>query len=102
MITISTHQGKQVEIVLESELRAPMDRGAHVRAYCHIHGRDHQRSLSITQATGWGHCFNASGGPTVLVAELIRPVAKRLLHCYYRGLASASIPTYPPPSMYHS
>ncbi len=57
MITISTHQGKQVEIVLESELRAPMERGAHVRAYCHIHGSDHQRSLSITKATGWGLCW---------------------------------------------
>ncbi len=99
MITISTHQGKQVEIVLESELRAPMDRGAHVRAYCHIHGSDHQRSLSITKATGWGHCFNAACGATVLVAEWNRPVAKRLLHWYYRGLTSAAMPTYQPPSM---
>lgn len=99
MITISTHQGKQVEIVLESELRAPMDRGAHVRAYCHIHGSDHQRSLSITKATGWGHCFNAACGATVLVAEWNRPVAKRLLHWYYQGLTSAAMPTYQPPSM---
>ncbi len=99
MITIYTHQGKRVEIVLESELRSPVDVGEHVRAYCHIHGSDHQRSLSITKATGWGHCFNAACGATVLVAEWNRPAAKRLLHFYYRGLTSAALPSYQPPSM---
>jgi Toprim-like len=99
MITIYTHQGKQVEIVLESELRSPVDMGAHVRAFCHIHGSDHQRSLSITKATGWGHCFNAACGATVLVAEWNRPAAKRLLYFYYRGLTSAALPAYQPPSM---
>ncbi len=97
MITIATQQGKHVEIVLESELCAPVDMGARVRAYCHIHGSDHQRSLSITKATGWGHCFNAACGATVLVAEWNRPVAKRLLHWYYRDLTSAALPTYHPP-----
>ena len=99
MITIYTHQGKRVEIVLESELRSPADMGEHVRAYCHIHGSDHQRSLSITKATGWGHCFNAACGATVLVAEWNRPVAKRLLHFYYRGLTSDALPSYHAPSM---
>ncbi len=69
MITISTNHGKQVEIVLESELRSPVGMGEHVRAYCHLHGSDHQRSLSIDRSSGWGHCFNASCGATVLVAE---------------------------------
>src|SRR5216683_2371658 len=99
MITISTHHGKQVEIVLESELRSPVAMGEHVRAYCHLHGSDHQRSLSINKATGWGRCFNAACGATVLVAEWNRPVAKRLLHWYYQGLTSAAMPTYQPPSM---
>ena len=79
MITITTHQGKAVEIVLESELCSPVDMGERVRAYCHIHGSDHQRSLSINKATGWGHCFNAVCGATVLVVEWNRALAKRLL-----------------------
>ena len=53
MITISTNQGQHIEIVLEHELCHPVDMGAHVRAYCHIHGSDHQRSLSINKLTGW-------------------------------------------------
>jgi hypothetical protein len=97
MISISTNRGKQVEIVLESELRSPMNMGEHVRAYCHIHGSDHQRSLSITRATGWGRCFNC--GAMVLVAEWNRPTAKRLLYFYYRGLTSAALPSYQPPSI---
>jgi Toprim-like len=98
MITITTRQGKDVEIVLESELCSPMDMGERVRAYCHIHGSDHQRSLSINKATGWGHCFNAACGATVLVAEWNRTLAKRLLHSHYQGLTSAALPDYTPPS----
>ncbi len=97
MITVTTHQGKRVEIVLESELRSPVEMGAQVRAYCHIHGSDHQRSLSITKATGWGHCFNAACGATVLVVEWNRAAAKHLLHLYYRGLTSAALPSYHAP-----
>src|SRR3984893_7617585 len=98
MITITTHQGKDVEIVLESELCSPVHMGERVRAYCHIHGSDHQRSLSINKATGWGHCFNAACGATVLVVEWNRALAKRLLHSHYQGLTSAALPDYAPPS----
>lgn len=98
MITITTRSGKQVEIVLESELCSPVDMGERVRAYCHIHGSDHQRSLSIDKATGWGHCFNAACGATVLVVEWNRPLARRLLQSHYRGLASAALPGYAPPT----
>lgn len=98
MITIYTHRGKRIEIALESELRAPVDMGEHVRAYCHIHGSDHQRSLSISKASGWGHCFNAACQATVLVAEWNRPLAKRLLGMYYRGLTATPQPDYQPPS----
>jgi hypothetical protein len=99
LITISTHQGKQVEIVLESELCHPVDMGEHVRAYCHIHGSDHQRSLSINKMTGWGHCFNAACEATVLVAEWNHAVAKRLLHFHYQRLTSAALPSYQPSSL---
>jgi hypothetical protein len=99
MITIITHQGKQVEIVLERELCQPVDMGAHVRAYCHLHGSDHQRSLSITKMTGWGYCFNAACQATVLVAEWNRPVAQHYLHVYYQGLTSAALPSYQAPHL---
>ncbi|HEX7733241.1 MAG TPA: toprim domain-containing protein [Ktedonobacteraceae bacterium] len=89
MITIFTRQGKRVEIILERELRSPVDMGERVRAYCHIHGSDHQRSLSITKARGWGHCFNAACGATVLVAEWNRPLANRLLQGVSWGMSPA-------------
>ncbi len=93
MLTIYTQQGRRIEIALQSELRDPVDMGEHVRAYCHIHGSDHQRSLSINRATGWGRCFNAACNATVLVAEWNPAVAKRLVQLYYRGFSPV-----PPPS----
>ncbi len=97
MLTIHTQRGKRIEIILQSELCDPLNMGEFVRAYCHIHGSDHQRSLSINKATGWGHCFNAACDATVLVAEWNRETAKRLIHMHYQGLPSASSDTYHPP-----
>ena len=99
MITITTPQGKQIEIVLVHELCQPVDMGEHVRAYCHLHGSDHQRSLSINKMAGWGHCFNAACQATVLVAEWNRPVAQHLLHVYYQGLTSTALPSYQAPHL---
>src|SRR2546426_11427110 len=59
VITITTAHGKQIAILSQAELHDPRDLGERVRAYCHIHGSDHQRSLSIDKTTGWGYCFNA-------------------------------------------
>jgi 5S rRNA maturation endonuclease (ribonuclease M5) len=97
MITIRTPEGKSIEIILQSELCDPVNMGEYIRAYCHIHGSDHQRSLSINKATGWGHCFNAACNATVLVGEWNPSTAKHLLHMYYQGLSSASLPSYQPP-----
>ncbi len=93
MLTITTQQGKAIEIVLQTELRDPLDGGAHVRAYCHLHGSDHQRSLSIDKATGWGHCFNAACEATVLVAEWNPVLANRLLETHSRRRSAADAPT---------
>src|SRR6266567_5999562 len=95
MVTIITHQGRQIEIVLQSELCDPLNMGEYVRAYCHIHGSDHQRSLSINKLTGWGHCFNATCDATVLVAEWNPLVAERLLHAHYRGAMPLTPSSYP-------
>src|SRR5579884_3238602 len=90
MITVTTRQGKRIEIISQNELRDPMMTGARVRAYCHIHGSDHQRSLSIDRESGWGHCFNASCNATVLVAEWNPELAKHLLYSQYRPALPAA------------
>src|SRR3984893_14557141 len=79
MITVITQQGKREEIIFQAELCDPLNVGEYVRAYCHIHGSDHQRSLSINKATGWGHCFNATCNATVIVAEWNPTIAAHLL-----------------------
>src|SRR5438552_9232712 len=85
MQTITTQHGKQIALVSQCELRDPRPSGAYVRAYCHIHGSDHQRSLSIRRSNGWGHCFNASCNATVLVAEWNPNVATHLQHAAATG-----------------
>jgi hypothetical protein len=90
MLTIKTQQGKEIEILLQAELDDPIDTGDHVRAYCHLHGSDHQRSLSIDKANGWGHCFNAACDATVLVADWNITLAKQLIQTHYQGLTARS------------
>src|SRR5438874_12327198 len=97
MLTIRTRQGRLIEILCQSELCDPVNMGEYVRAYCHIHGSDHQRSLSINTTNGWGHCFNAACNATVLVAEWNKALAKRLLYFHYQGLTSAAQPSYEAP-----
>src|SRR5260370_34326323 len=99
MVTIITHQGRQIEVIFQAELCDPVNMGEYVRAYCHIHGSDHQRSLSINKLTGWGHCFNASCDATVLVAEWNPTLAKHLLHTCYQGLSATTpfVQSYKPP-----
>jgi hypothetical protein len=80
MASVITRQGKRVEVISQHDLRSPVNQGTYVRAYCHIHGSDHQRSLSIRRSSGWGHCFNAACDAVVLVAEWNPSVAARLLH----------------------
>ena len=93
MLTIKTQQGKEIEILLQTELDDPIDAGEHVRAYCHLHGSDHQRSLSIDKASGWGHCFNAACDATVLVADWNLTLAQQLIQTHYQGLTARS-PAY--------
>jgi DNA primase len=63
-----TSRGKAIHHVSLSDLIEVVESGERLRAVCPIHGGDHQRSLSIDRATGWGfcHCCHA----TVLVEAL--------------------------------
>ncbi len=96
MTTIITQQGRRIEIIYQSELCDPINMGEYVRAYCHIHGSDHQRSLSINKETGWGHCFNATCDATVLVAEWNPRVAQYFLYIHAQGPAPSSSPSSQP------
>jgi Toprim-like len=67
----STQRGKVIHLVSSSELVDAVQSGERLRASCPIHGSDHQRSLSIDCATGWGFCHNCHA--TVLV-QVMAPV----------------------------
>ena len=74
-MTITPHitsRGKAIHRVSLSDLIEVVESGERLRAMCPIHGGDHQRSLSIDRATGWGfcHCCHA----TVLVEALSSPL----------------------------
>src|SRR2546429_428270 len=44
-------------LLSQKDLHDPQVHGEWIRAYCPIHGSDHQRSLSINPTTGFGICF---------------------------------------------
>jgi hypothetical protein len=71
IIPQTTRQGKIIHRLSPGDLVDPLESGERLRAYCPIHGGDHQRSLSIELATGWGfcHCCHA----TVLL-ETVHPI----------------------------
>lgn len=80
MQAITTSLGKHITVLSQCELRGPRASGAYIRAFCPVHGSDHQRSLSICKSNGWGHCFNAACAATVLVAEWNPTLSAHLLH----------------------
>ena len=90
MIEVITQNERHIFLIFQFELCDPIPVGDYVRAYCHIHGSDHQRSLSINKLTGWGHCFNAACEATVLVAEWNFVATKRLISWYYQGIPAWS------------
>ncbi len=52
----TTRQGKVIYRLSLGDLVDAVESGQQLRAYCPIHGSDHQRSLSIDSSTGWGFC----------------------------------------------
>lgn len=69
---MSTPGAPVIVTVHEAELVGPRQSGGRIRAYCHLHGGDHQRSLSIApaghDAAGYGYCHSC--GARVFVPEL--------------------------------
>ena len=73
----TTRGGKNVTILSRMELTNVQEHGSRLRAFCPIHGSDHQRSLSISSHNGWGYCFNCHA--IVLLKEYAPEIARRLL-----------------------
>ena len=98
MIPVETRTGRRFLIISERDLDRPVRSGSSVRAYCHIHGGEHTRSLSL-HASGWGFCFNAqcpafsaSFQATVLVSEWNPEVARNLLRWNLLGRVQGNEP----------
>src|SRR5947209_1524293 len=64
------------QIISQQDLNGERLSGGRIRAYCHIHKSDHQRSLSIDQQTGFGDCHSC--GVKVLVREINPDAAQRI------------------------
>ncbi len=67
----TTRRGNVIHRLSLDDLIDVVESGEQLRSYCPIHGGDHQRSLSIARATGWGYCHCCHA--TVLV-ETLDPV----------------------------
>jgi DNA primase len=77
MQQVTTRGGRIVTILSLVELIDFQEHGSQLRAFCPIHGSDHQRSLSISSHNGWGYCFNCHA--IVLLKEYAPEIARRLL-----------------------
>ena len=108
----TTRQGKVIHLLSPADLGATVAHGERLRAYCPIHGGDHQRSLSIDASSGWGfcHCCHA----TVLLQNHSTPYSysgsqqKRRQHCGLPRDAPHPLPgaehrtSFPPrPPLFH-
>lgn len=76
MIATVSLYGKDIHVLTLADLGNTVGSGARMRAYCPLHGGDHQRSLSIDCTHGWGYCHNCHA--TVLLEEYNPAVAARL------------------------
>jgi DNA primase len=63
-------------VISKSNLVDPHPSGGWIRAYCPIHGGDHQRSLSVNEETGFGRCHQC--GAQVLLEEFNFEAAERI------------------------
>jgi hypothetical protein len=76
MQVVTSRNGNRIHVLSLGELDY-LERGNHIRAFCPVHGSDHQRSLSINVHTGWGQCFGCQA--LVLLKEIAPEIAYRLL-----------------------
>src|SRR5712691_11167243 len=85
----TTQRGKVIHLIAASDLIEAIQCGERWRAYCPIHGSDHQRSLSIDCATGWGFCHNCHA--TVLVQPMASVITRGQANTYRQWNAHARV-----------
>ncbi len=84
-----------IALLSQADLVNVRTQGRHMRAYCPIHGSDHQASLSVNTTSGFGECFAC--GVRVLIRELNRAMAERLQR-YSASLAQPLVQSTSPAS----
>jgi hypothetical protein len=94
----TTLQGKVIYLLSPSDLVDAVESGERLRAYCPIHGGDHQRSLSIDSSTGWGYCHCCHA--TVLV-ETSDPMIAGSRGGRYEQRGTGGETLAPPPRVDH-
>lgn len=78
---IETSKGRQIFLIpTENNLCDPKIQPSWTRAQCPIHSGDHQRSLSINKASGWGQCSQCHA--LVLLEEYNQKTANDLRQKY--------------------
>ena len=84
---VMTRHGYRIVLLSQTDLPDPVRQGDWIRAYCPVHGSDHQRSLSINPTNGFGICFCCQ--TTVLVKEFNPAATATLLQRADKGHAFA-------------
>jgi Toprim-like len=87
---VTNARGEAIALLSSSDLINVRPQGHYLRAYCPVHGSDHQASLSVNSRNGFGVCFCC--GVRVLIRELNTEIASRLQH----GSASPTPPLVSP------
>ena len=72
----TTRRGTVIHRLSFRDLVDTVETNGEWRAFCPIHGSDHQRSLAISRAHGWGYCHACHA--TVFVEECDPVLAERL------------------------
>ncbi len=98
---VTNAKGEEIALLSQADLANVRTQGRHLRAYCPIHGSDHQASLSVNLSNGFGECFSC--GVRVLIRELNTEMAERLQHCstssvQSRALRTSTSPAFSSPS----
>ena len=80
------------QIISENDLHRLKSSGGWIRAFCPLHGGDHQRSLSINEETGFGRCHQC--GAQVLVREINPTAAANIVRCRAEDVIKVRDPKY--------